>query len=283
GTHTVVASEAGATGTASLTTLDTKGPTTVLNSAVVANGQVTLTGSTGEAGDTVQVWEGYNLIGTAQTKSDGSFTVVGSAPDAYHVYGAVASDIAGNTGPDSTDIGSTTGTATTTTTPTPIPTAAAAPADPSMPSVTLSLANETGASATDHITSNPSLTGTADAGSIVHFSVDGSAIGATAAAGAMGTWSFPPIGLADGQHVIEALDTNASGETGAAFLTFTLDATGHDPSFTGASATNGNVTLTGTTGEVGDMVNIYDGNSWIGATSTGTDGTWHFTATAGTS
>jgi Ca2+-binding RTX toxin-like protein len=43
---------------------------------------------------------------------------------------------------------------------------------------------------------------------------------------------------------------------------------------------NGVATITGTTGEAGDSVTIYDGNSWLGVTTTGADGTFSYTASA---
>ncbi len=118
GTHTIGGSETDMAGTASTTsTLDAHGPVTVLNSAVLTNGQVTLTGSTDGAGDIVQVYEGYDLVGTVQTASNGAFTLVASAASGvYHEYGAVAVDGAGNWGAGSNDVSPTAGPATTTTT-----------------------------------------------------------------------------------------------------------------------------------------------------------------------
>jgi Ca2+-binding RTX toxin-like protein len=43
---------------------------------------------------------------------------------------------------------------------------------------------------------------------------------------------------------------------------------------------NGKVTITGTTGEAGNTVSIYDGNSWAGFATTGADGRFSFTTTA---
>ena len=50
----------------------------------------------------------------------------------------------------------------------------------SVPVLTEKLVSDSGASATDKITANPALTGTADPNAVVHFTVDGSAIAATA-------------------------------------------------------------------------------------------------------
>ena len=90
---------------------------------------------------------------------------------------------------------------------------------------TESLAFDTGASAIDHITSNGTLGGTGLANTAVHFTIDGSAIGATATADAQGAWSFTPTGLADGAHTIVASQTDVFGNAHTASLSFTLDTT----------------------------------------------------------
>jgi hypothetical protein len=93
------------------------------------------------------------------------------------------------------------------------------------PAVTNHLASDTGASSSDRITSNPALTGATDPNAVVHFTVDGAAIAATATASAAGAWSFTPSGLADGGHTIVASSTDGAGNTGTASLSFTLDTT----------------------------------------------------------
>jgi hypothetical protein len=160
--------------------------------------------------------------------------------------------------------------------------AAAAPAQaalaaPAAPQVTETLANDTGSSSSDGITSAATVSGAADPGAVLHFTIDGSALSATATAQANGTWSYAPTGLADGQHTIVASETNAAGISGMASLTFTLDT--QPPiaaSFTGESVTNGQATLTGTTGEANDQISIYDGNSWLGFATTDANGTFSF-------
>jgi len=148
------------------------------------------------------------------------------------------------------------------------------------PVVTEALVSDTGSSATDKITSNPALTGTADANAVVHFTVDGTAIAATATANASGVWSFTPSGLSDGQHTIVASEINGVGLTGSASLGFTLDTQAPVPTITGESldGINGKVNLTGTTGEASDVISIYDGNATLlGTTTTGSGGAWTFT------
>jgi hypothetical protein len=109
GQHTVVASEtdaAGNTGTASLTfTLDTTAPVPEITSEVLSkSGAVTLTGSTGEANDTIAVYDSATLLGTTTTASNGIWKLtIGSVSNVVHDYTATATDVAGNIGPSSNE------------------------------------------------------------------------------------------------------------------------------------------------------------------------------------
>ena len=94
-----------------------------------------------------------------------------------------------------------------------------------LPVVTGALVSDTGASATDGITSNAALTGTADPNAAINLTIDGTAAATRATADASGVWSFTPTGLVDGQHTVVASETNAAGQTGSANLSFTLDTT----------------------------------------------------------
>src|SRR6266513_218239 len=104
------------------------------------------------------------------------------------------------------------------------------------PAVTESLVNDTGISTTDRVTSNPALAGSGDANATVHFTIDGTPLAATVTADAFGNWRYTPAGLADGTHTIVTSETDAAGQTGAAWLTFILDIdTNVTPSFVVAS------------------------------------------------
>src|SRR5439155_7716185 len=91
------------------------------------------------------------------------------------------------------------------------------------PTVTESLAFDTGSSASDNITSNDALTGTGLANTAVDFTIDGSLIATTVPTDTQGVWSFTPTGLADGAHTIFVSQTDAFGNIGTAALSFTLD------------------------------------------------------------
>jgi hypothetical protein len=147
-------------------------------------------------------------------------------------------------------------------------------------SPTLMLAHDTGASASDNITSDPTLTGHADPGSVVHFTVDGGSIAATATADGNATWTFSPAGLSDGVHTVTASETSGAGTSVGASLTFTLDTHASHPTVTGAAVAGGSTTLSGTTDSAGDAVFVYDGNAWLDSTTADANGNWSFTTSA---
>src|SRR5262249_1322436 len=113
----------------------------------------------------------------------------------------------------------------------------------SAPVVTISLANDTGQSSTDKITSNDALTGSADPNATVKITEGSNTLGTVTAAG--GVWSFTPTGLADGQHTIVASETNSAGLTGTSSLTFTLDTTPPTVSSLSATAAGSTNVMTG--------------------------------------
>ncbi len=160
--------------------------------------------------------------------------------------------------------------------------------DTTAPAITSRLANDTGSSSTDRITSNPTLTGTGAANAVVHFTVDGSAIAPTTTADASGAWSFTPTALGNGSHTVVASETDAAGNTASTSLTFTLDNTAaaitarlandtgssstdritSDPTLTGAGAANAVVHFT------------VDGSAIAGTATADASGAWSFTPTA---
>lgn len=90
------------------------------------------------------------------------------------------------------------------------------------------LANDTGASSTDNVTSDPTVTETAFPTAMVKLVIDGTPLASTLHADAQGVWSYTPTGLADGTHTIAATEfvygLNATTvPLGTASLTFVLD------------------------------------------------------------
>ena len=75
-------------------------PLPVIASEVLSkSGHVTLTGTTGEANDTIAVFDGTALLGTTTTASDGTWSFpTGKVSNVVHTYTATATDFAGNVG-----------------------------------------------------------------------------------------------------------------------------------------------------------------------------------------
>jgi Big-like domain-containing protein len=152
------------------------------------------------------------------------------------------------------------------------------------PAVTMQLAQDTGASATDHITANPGLSGTADANAVVTLT-EGSTVLGTTRADSTGAWSFTPTGLPQGAQIITASETNSAGVSGSTSLSFTLDTTAptvtmqlaHD---TGTSTDHitSNPALSGTA-DANAVVTLTEGTTVLGTTTANSSGVWSFTPT----
>ena len=205
---TAVATDAAGNATSTTTnlTVDTIAPSVVITSpgGPVNQAALLVTGTVdvADAGATVTILDGAAPVGSAIVQADGSWSSNITLGNGSNSLTAKVSDLAGNT---------TTSTAVVYTLST------------TGPTVTDILAFDTGSSAVDHITSNAALSGTGLANTVVHFTIDGIAVGATATADAQGLWSFTPTGLANGAHTIVASQTDTFNNTGTASLTFTLD------------------------------------------------------------
>jgi Ca2+-binding RTX toxin-like protein len=187
-------------------------PTVAITSAGGLTNQATQTVTgTGEAGTTVTLYEDASATGafataagTTTVAADGTWSITATfAGDGAHYVEAKDQDATGAVG---------------------VSQVLAYTLDTTAPTVSAQLTADTGASATDGITSSAGLTGSGDPNAVVHFTVDGAAISATATADSTGAWSFTPTGLADGQHVIVASETDAAGNVGTSSVAFTLDA-----------------------------------------------------------
>ncbi|MGZ5529065.1 MAG: Ig-like domain-containing protein [Limisphaerales bacterium] len=106
GTHAL---DAVATDVAGNTTITAAQPTIIVdqtaplpvitNEVLNKHGAVTLTGTTGEANDTVTVYDGTTLLGTTTTASNGAWSFTpGKVSNVVHTYTATATDVAGNVG-----------------------------------------------------------------------------------------------------------------------------------------------------------------------------------------
>jgi Tol biopolymer transport system component/methionine-rich copper-binding protein CopC len=142
-------------------------------------------------------------------------------------------------------------------------------ATPAAPAVTLT--HDTGASATDHITSDAALTVTpSEIGGTIGYTVDG-----VAAAG------YDPTSLPQGGHTIAVTQTNASGHVSAgASLSFTYDTIAPDllvNSPAGSAVTDQPLPLSGSVGveDAGRTIQIMEGATLVGSALASSDGAWH--------
>ncbi|MDX8464603.1 FG-GAP-like repeat-containing protein [Mesorhizobium sp. VK23B] len=148
--------------------------------------------------------------------------------------------------------------------------------DRTAPEVTAGLGHDTGSSSSDGVTKDPALSGSAGPNAVVHFTVDGNPVAATATADTNGAWTFTPTGLADGSHTVVASETDAAGNVGTASLTFNLDTTAPiivDVSQTQVSKKLATTTMSGHS-ETGDVVTLYEGANALGSATAGADGKW---------
>ena len=206
--------------------------------------------------------DGKAIAGTATADASGTWTFTPtSLADGSHTIVASEADAAGNTGTASL----------------------AFKLDTTAPVVMESLAKDTGASSTDKITTNDTVTGSSDPNAVVHFTVDGSLIAATATSNSNGIWTFTPTGLASGSHTIVASETDAAGNTGTATIAFTLDQKAPVTSIADIiQQTVNNVsttTLSGSSSEAGSLVTLYDGKTAVGTTTVNSTGDWSISLT----
>jgi hypothetical protein len=149
------------------------------------------------------------------------------------------------------------------------------------PAMTESLKNDTGSSATDKYTSDPTLSGHADAGGAVVIK-NGSTVLGSVTADSSGNWTYKPT-LADGSYTLTASDTDLAGNYGSTTLSFTLDTTAPtisemlkndngvsstdkittDPTLTGSSVANAIITLT-------------ENGATLGVTAANSSGIWTY-------
>jgi len=156
------------------TTPDGVAPAPVITGGAIANGHVTLNG-TSDPGDQISIYDGMTWLGFATTDSAGAWTFTGNAAsDVAHSYGVNGTDLAGNTG---------TGTINyvpgVTTTPAPVPGPAASPTSTPVAAFT----------SMDAADGQATLSGTSGAGDQISI-YDGMTWLGFATTGSSGTWSF---------------------------------------------------------------------------------------------
>ena len=219
--------------------------------APIASGQPTndtlpTFAGTAEAGSTVNVYEGTTLLGTA-TATNGSWTFTPTQPlsEGNHTLTFSATDAAGNEGPKSA--GFVVNVDTT------------APGVPVISSVVDDVGTVTGPVTGANPTNDtrPTLSGTAEANSIVRI-YDGTTLVGETTANASGNWTLPQtsIALGNGQHNFTATATDAAGNTSAASSITSIIVDTIAPGLPTTLAVTNNGTLVTGTAEAGSTVTI---------------------------
>ena len=233
-------------------TLDRTAPAVGITTTVQAVNTVsfTLTG-TAEAGSTVELLKGTESIGTV-TATNGFWTITVTLIDGANVFTAKATDVAGNESEVSGPVTIT--------------------LDRTAPAVAIDTLAQTVNTALF------TLTGTAEAGSVVDVREDGISIGTETATG--GTWTII-VTLDEGTNTFAATATDRAGNTSDATdaVIITLDRTAPAVAIDTLAQTvnTASFTLTGTA-EAGSTVELLKGTESIG-TVTATNGFWTITVT----
>jgi probable HAF family extracellular repeat protein len=226
-----------------------------------------LTG-TADNGSTVTVYDNGNFVGsTTADASTGSWSLpIGQLPDAgAHGYTVTATDADGNVSQPSAALNFL--------------------VDTTPPSITIiqKLANDTGISHTDLITSDGhvSLSGTVfDTNGVWNVEVFDGKIDLGAAQISNGAWTFPTV-LGEGTHSLYAVATDDAGNTTTTPTqpTIVVDQTPPIPFMSDAikDANDSLTTLSGMS-EADSEVSVYDGSKLLGMVTADSSGNWSLQA-----
>lgn len=262
---------------------DQPGSTSLTNGQLTNDAQPTLNG-TGEVGSTITIRDKGVDIGTALVDESGnwSFTPDNALSQGQHVFTAVATDKAGNTGGSSSSFT--------------LELDSLAPQAPVISTVQDNTAPTTGPINNGQTTNEtrPALSGTGEIGATITVLSDGQPIGTTTV-GAGGTWSFTPTtALGNGTHTLTVTATDSAGNTSPASNSFTLTVDTVSPTMpaitqvvddvgpitgilSNGQATNDALPTLSGTAEANSTVKIYDNGSLIGTVSADGNGAWNFT------
>ncbi|PJZ03879.1 Ig-like domain repeat protein [Pantoea rodasii] len=236
---------------------------------------------TAEAGSTVTVRDGDNVLGTVTVGSNGSWSFTSPAlGEGNHSLTTTVTDAAGNTGPASSPIA-----VTVDTTP---------PAAVSGLVVTDNVGDSQGELTSGAITDDntPTLSGTGEPNALLSI-YDGTTLLGNATVGVDGTWSFTTPSLSNGSHSFTITATDAAGNVGPASPPFIVDIEANlptasdsleviddngntvEPLVDGASTNDPTPVIIGSA-SAGNIITLYDGNQLLGSTTAGSNGQWSF-------
>ncbi|EOG9683469.1 Ig-like domain-containing protein [Enterobacter hormaechei] len=263
----------------------------VNTAGVIASGEETddnrplIKGTGAEAGNTITVYSGDKVIGTATVQADGTWSLEPTTPlpDGRYTLTAKETDGVGNvSGPSAEYI---------------INVATVPPQAPTLDTVYDDVAPHADYLQKGDVTNDttPTLSGSSGvAGGTISIYDNGRLIGTTTV-GSNGSWSFTPdTALADGSHSFTATVTDGVGRTSeptggfgividtkapdAASDLLVTDNVGayQGPVVSGDTTDDNTPTLSGRA-EPGSTVNIIDNGQVIGSTKVNPDGTWSYT------
>ena len=243
---------------------------------------------TSEPFATVNIYEGTTLVGTGTADASGNWSILLNTTLATgpHSFTAQATDAAGNTSASSATF-----TLTIDTTP---------PALPVLTSITDDVGNAATPIANGGLTNDaqPTLTGTAEAGSTVKIFDNGVQIGSVVATG--GNWSFTPSpALGDGSHSLTFSATDPVGNASAQTPGYVINVDATAPTapvissvvddvgtvtgpVTGSNPTNDTRPTLNGTAEANATVRIYDGTTLVGTVTADANGNWTLPQTSTT-
>ncbi|EPR3207483.1 Ig-like domain-containing protein [Enterobacter hormaechei] len=263
----------------------------VNTAGVIASGEETddnrplIKGTGAEPGNTITVYNGDKVIGTAKVQADGTWSLEPTTPlpDGRYTLTAKETDGVGNvSGPSGEYI---------------INVATVPPQAPTLDTVYDDVAPHADYLQKGDVTNDttPTLSGSSGvAGGTISIYDNGRLIGTTTV-GSNGSWSFTPdTALADGSHSFTATVTDGVGRTSeptggfgividtkapdAASDLLVTDNVGayQGPVVSGDTTDDNTPTLSGRA-EPGSTVNIIDNGQVIGSTKVNPDGTWSYT------
>ncbi|CZV90582.1 Ig-like domain-containing protein [Enterobacter hormaechei] len=263
----------------------------VNTAGVIASGEETddnrplIKGTGAEPGNTITVYNGDKVIGTAKVQADGTWSLEPTTPlpDGRYTLTAKETDGVGNvSGPSAEYV---------------INVATVPPQAPTLDTVYDDVAPHADYLQKGDVTNDttPTLSGSSGvAGGTISIYDNGHLIGTTTV-GSNGSWSFTPdTALADGSHSFTATVTDGVGRTSeptggfgividtkapdAASDLLVTDNVGayQGPVVSGDTTDDNTPTLSGRA-EPGSTVNIIDNGQVIGSTKVNPDGTWSYT------
>jgi large repetitive protein len=294
GPHDIYATETNSKGTSGHSTdisftVDTTTPATPAAPVVTDNGTLIPSGGTmpdghpvisgtGKAGDTVKIYDGSTVIGSATIGGDGKWSFTPTTDLSYggHDLSVIETKPAGTPSAPSAH------TTVTVVVPAPVIT-----------DILDAIGPITGTIPNGGITddNHPTISGTGVAGNTVYIYENGRGCGGVVV-DATGHWSLKITGaMSEGQHAMTATQFPLGQPESAKSATWTITIDTSVPTAPVISNVMDNVgTIKGAiapggvtddarpvingTGKVGDLVKLYDGSTLIGSATVGTDGKW---------